>query len=163
MLVRGLVSAGLARWVLFTHTKRRRSGTWTENSEDPSAVRSMIASLKEKLVVCNNFRRNLTQPIEATDGVFNLQHGDRIAMMDWLWAGDYDGVFSDLKMVHPDILEVLKAQTASTYRPEDPQLCALKETKRLNWAMGMLVRNQNVHNMPKAQVRPFATQSAHAS
>lgn len=108
---------------------------------DISLLRDEVAALRERL----------TSPFLCA-GAHMMQQGqqERHKLIDYLWAADYSDCSSEVLLVNNDLKELLAKKTENQYYT-DTELGMERKEKRLNFAAGLLVRNQNVHRLPLQQ------------
>lgn len=96
--------------------------------------------------------RKLLQPV-APEGGFNMADGSdtRVAMIDWLWAGEYEDAVTEMVRSNSALSDRLRANTRNTAYSVSAQR-EWRGDRRLNYLTGLLIRNRNVNVIPKDQV-----------
>jgi hypothetical protein len=140
-----------------SHTRKPRRGGRSmrpadrrKEASDQNAT-AIIPRLRRTVRELRQAMRSLLQPITPVGG-FNMaaDEGAREALIDYLWAGNYEDSVSEMSNANPYLHDRLVANTHnSSYSPSAAQ--DWRAGRRLNFLTGLLTRNRNVHVMPKDQ------------
>ena len=106
-------------------------------------VSSALATLKLRVRNLSQALRTVLQPITPVGGFHMAAGGDaRDAMIDWLWAGNYEDSVCEMSDANPKLHARLVGNTRnSSYRPSAAQ--EWRSGRRLNYLTGLLTRNRS--------------------
>ena len=139
---------------------RKRAGFHRPKTHDrANATARAVEDVAQLQLQVANLQLRLDEdraPVNFT-GVFDMQQGEteRTALIKYLWAAKYDDCVSEVIGSDLHLKDFLDCKTSSSYRPIDFDKAQRAKDKRLNFVATMLIRNRNVHMLPR-QIAIFA-------
>ena len=135
---------------------RKRAGLHRPKSHDRARATARaaedIAGLQVQVEALRLQLDAVYEPV-GYEGLFDMQRGaeERNELIDYLWAGKYDDCATEVIDTNLHIKEFLRSKTMTDYEPRDRDAAQRRKDKRLNFLGTLLVRNRNVHVLPRQQ------------